>query len=430
MAKRILFALTIAALIFFWIAAMPNTAFADHCPRGQTHDDQGNCVRALEVVYPVIPGIPTPKSIATLIPDYVNYIFRFGIIIIGLIIFGLLVYGGVTYMTSAGNPTMLTEAKGRIIAGFLGGIILLGAYLIFNTINPQLVQLEIQPTDPTRPVLDPGIYVCSRQVDAGEDLAGKIQRYKTGDKVTQIDAAKKIGEIMKKYDCLIMRASGTFKSAVRRGQNTFFTMPGTRIEGADLKYDVYEYGLILHATDRRLGQCKLLTQAGGSPYTEINQNPDFNFTSYSFTLFKKIPQAEKPAPGAQGAILHSCLNYSEGGACTIGPPIPPNPLPKPEDKKPFPLAGAEMLEIPALGHLSQNVRSIQFDPAGKIFAILIEEPNKKCEVLNANDRNLLDNDIGRCGATCWFIRAETEERQTRNCTPCAKSMIVIEGQVL
>jgi hypothetical protein len=93
-----------------------------------------------------------------------------------------------------------------------------------------------------------------------------------------------------------------------------------------------------------------------------------------------------------------------------------------------------MKKVSPLDDLSQNVRSIQFTPQGKIFAVFYEDggfgENGKCEVIESNDRNLLDNEIGRCGGSCWFIRKETEEREVKSCTPCMKSMMVIEGTII
>ena len=91
--------------------------------------------KALEVDYPIIPGATEPEFVNVGLPAYVDYIFRFAVVIIGFVIFGVVVYNGIIYMTSAGEPAKLSEAKSGISAGFLGAVILLSAYFIFNTIN-------------------------------------------------------------------------------------------------------------------------------------------------------------------------------------------------------------------------------------------------------------------------------------------------------
>jgi hypothetical protein len=115
--------------------------------------------KELELEYPEIGGFK-PVTVETAIPDYVKYIFNFAIWIAGLVAFGALVYGGVRYLTSAGSPERLREAKKQILAAFLGIIILVSSYLILTTINPQLVilgttKLAEVPTFPSPPPVSP-----------------------------------------------------------------------------------------------------------------------------------------------------------------------------------------------------------------------------------------------------------------------------------
>jgi hypothetical protein len=110
--------------------------------------------RKLETIYPAVPGVQTPMTTKTALPDYLRYVFTFAIIISGLVAFGAMIYGGFLYLTSAGDPSKLSNAKDQVIASFLGLIIILSSFLILNTINPQLVL-------PTEPLLEPasaGIY--------------------------------------------------------------------------------------------------------------------------------------------------------------------------------------------------------------------------------------------------------------------------------
>jgi hypothetical protein len=96
--------------------------------------------RELEVP---IPGLKTTKLPA--LPDYITAIYNFALMIIGIICFGALVYGGFLYLTSAGNPARIKEAKDQIFSAILGLIILFSAYLILRTINPELVILYQEP---------------------------------------------------------------------------------------------------------------------------------------------------------------------------------------------------------------------------------------------------------------------------------------------
>ena len=105
----------------------------------------------LEVDYPTIPGAETPTSVKTPLPDYVKYIFNFSLAIVSLIAFGALIYGGVLYLTSAGNPSKMGDARGRMFAGILGLIVLFSSYLILTTINPQLVIMQVTKPDVGEP---------------------------------------------------------------------------------------------------------------------------------------------------------------------------------------------------------------------------------------------------------------------------------------
>ena len=105
---------------------------------------QEAAARELEVGYPEIQGLQ-PETVAMGLPEYVSYVFNFGIIIATLILFGSLIYGGVLYLISAGQVAKLLAAKEQISAAFLGIVILLSGYVILTTINPELVVFHFGP---------------------------------------------------------------------------------------------------------------------------------------------------------------------------------------------------------------------------------------------------------------------------------------------
>jgi len=95
--------------------------------------------RRLEIEYPPLPGVETPMTTKTALPEYLRYIFTFAIIIAGLLAFFAMVFGGIKYLTSAGAPAAMADARDQITSGILGLIIILTSFLILNTINPQLI---------------------------------------------------------------------------------------------------------------------------------------------------------------------------------------------------------------------------------------------------------------------------------------------------
>ena len=57
----------------------------------------------------------------------------------GIAVFVMVFYAGFLWLTAAGNTAKVTEAKSRITNAVFGAIILLSAYLILYTINPDFV---------------------------------------------------------------------------------------------------------------------------------------------------------------------------------------------------------------------------------------------------------------------------------------------------
>lgn len=73
--------------------------------------------------------------------EFISTVYQYALALVGIVALGAMIFGAIRWMTSAGNPGAVSEAKGWI-AGALGGLaLLLGAYLILQTINPQLVDI-------------------------------------------------------------------------------------------------------------------------------------------------------------------------------------------------------------------------------------------------------------------------------------------------
>ena len=77
--------------------------------------------------------------------EIVAWFYYFIIGVAGLSAFVMLVWGGFQYLTSAGNPASISDAKDKIKSALLGLLIILTAWLILQVINPDLTILE-EPT--------------------------------------------------------------------------------------------------------------------------------------------------------------------------------------------------------------------------------------------------------------------------------------------
>lgn len=146
--------------------------------------------KELEVKYPEIGGWRptvikeiTEKEFA----EYIKYIFNIAIFISGLVAFGVIVYGGVRYLTSAGSPVAIKDAKSYITGGILGLIFLFSSYLILTTINPQLVILRIEKPEFEEIKFEkPGVYLFADNewgfyggsIDNLGDFSDKVEKIK------------------------------------------------------------------------------------------------------------------------------------------------------------------------------------------------------------------------------------------------------------
>jgi hypothetical protein len=76
--------------------------------------------------------------------DFVVLAYNFALAIGAVIAFGVIVWGGVQYALAAGNPSRQSDARDRIWQALIGLVLLAGSYLVLYTINPALVNFQIE----------------------------------------------------------------------------------------------------------------------------------------------------------------------------------------------------------------------------------------------------------------------------------------------
>jgi hypothetical protein len=79
------------------------------------------------------------------IAERVDNFYTTALAVGAIVALGVLVYGGLRYAASAGSPAGQKEARAWILGAILGLFILFASFIILQTINPQLTELE----DPT-----------------------------------------------------------------------------------------------------------------------------------------------------------------------------------------------------------------------------------------------------------------------------------------
>jgi hypothetical protein len=106
------------------------------------------------------------------LPELIRYIYMFALGAVGIVALIAILIGAVMYVTSAGNPDKMRDAKDRIISAILGIILLLSSVLILRLINPDLVRLGFYLEPITSiPYEDPGLVetICDDEIDNDVD---------------------------------------------------------------------------------------------------------------------------------------------------------------------------------------------------------------------------------------------------------------------
>ncbi len=85
-----------------------------------------------------VPGVNADAGVLT----YLSGLYNFLISVVGILAMAVIIYGGMRYLTSAGNPSSVEEAKDAITSAVTGLILALVSWLILSTINPDILVLK------------------------------------------------------------------------------------------------------------------------------------------------------------------------------------------------------------------------------------------------------------------------------------------------
>lgn len=113
-------------------------------------DESGRCTGSWGLCYQKPASGETPLQVAiggvtkvTNISQYVRLVYQVGLGIAFIFSIVLIMVAGFRWMTAGGNATAVGQAKSMIGNVSIGLILLLGAYLIFQTINPDITKLTL-----------------------------------------------------------------------------------------------------------------------------------------------------------------------------------------------------------------------------------------------------------------------------------------------
>lgn len=81
----------------------------------------------------------TYDNVPVSLQESITRLFQFAYGIAGFLAFAMILYSGVRYVISAANPSQKADAKDGIVSALLGLLLLISAYVILYTINPEIV---------------------------------------------------------------------------------------------------------------------------------------------------------------------------------------------------------------------------------------------------------------------------------------------------
>lgn len=90
--------------------------------------------------------IETPKGPVVQVPFLAKYIvavYRYGVSIAFIVSIVMIMIAGFRWMTAGGNTSIIGQAKNMIASTIIGMILLLGSYILLNTVNPDLLKAGV-----------------------------------------------------------------------------------------------------------------------------------------------------------------------------------------------------------------------------------------------------------------------------------------------
>lgn len=146
--------------------------------------------------------------------DFIQYIYRYGVIAAGILAVLIIIHSGFMWVISGGNAEAITRARKRLAGAMMGLFIAVMSYVVLNTINPYLVNLRMPQVWLLRSVELVGDY-CDEMQDSEFALAKK-----SGEQVSN-------AELKTRYESAVSQGGFKSYSAIKPGcGNEYFTKEG------------------------------------------------------------------------------------------------------------------------------------------------------------------------------------------------------------
>lgn len=89
------------------------------------------------------PGFSSSPADSSLLAHYIRALFVYFIWVVGILAVFMIIYAGVKWISAAGNPGRIKDARETLNNAVIGVIIALTSFLLLNIINPKLTQLNV-----------------------------------------------------------------------------------------------------------------------------------------------------------------------------------------------------------------------------------------------------------------------------------------------
>jgi TRAP-type C4-dicarboxylate transport system permease small subunit len=404
----------------------------------------------LENTYPEVGGEKiTPE---TDLPHFVNYLFNFAFLAAGVLAFIFLIYGGFRYVTSAGNPTIMKDAKDQIISVLIGIAVLLGSYLILIKINPSFETIHVGKIEKVTGINlmdgtnNENALYYSRSASLVEEKFNfnNIEFINLKDELFSVFAFTEPyfqGTATEIKNDKMSTSTPCIKSISSNTKSIRFKwdLPGVYLKGDNLGEEIYltgnisdlgryyfkgktkeielkneededgeeitDFRAIIHGQRDYEGICQIFNITGG------NEIPDFS----SIKVFQKREEVSGVYPEI---ILYPLPNYQEydgDGDEEMGK--------DPVEREIYPGEKIEPTKI----DLEENVRSIVVPP-GYLVVLFEKKPtgflnplaptNTECQVFTKSNPDLTKELIGQCSGVSIVGTGQW------NYTPCAKYIAI------
>ncbi len=96
-----------------------------------------------------IPGTEGTAAISSF-PAYVNAVYKFLVWSVGIAAMFMISIGGFMYFTAAGNTSKMESGKRVIVDAIWGLVAVMVAWVVLNTINPNLTNINLQSVESLR----------------------------------------------------------------------------------------------------------------------------------------------------------------------------------------------------------------------------------------------------------------------------------------